>query len=291
MRTFAKAILPRPLQGLLWRLYCQLAAVRPPARDRISFAGDYPTWEAASQDCGGYEAPQILEKVRQSTLKVKRGEAAFERDGVVFEKPQYSWPLLASLLCAASENGGKLNVVDFGGSLGSIYFQHRRFFHHRPAVCWTVVEQPHFVDVGCREIAEGPLRFCASTHEAAERDNACILLLSGVLQCLADPHGTLRELLSHNWSHVILDRTAFVTSRSNDRLTVQTVPASVYEAKYPSWFLSEGPLLKRLCVNYEVVAEWPALDSFPLEGDSTAYKGFFCRRRAEPSRATPLILA
>ncbi len=280
MRSLLKALLPDHLQKLLWQLYCRVTGTAPANVGRISFVGDYANWEEACRDCEGYEAPQILEKVRQSTLKVKRGEAAFERDSVVFEKPEFCWPLLASLLCAAAENNGDLNVVDFGGSLGSTYFQHRQFFGHLPAVRWTVVEQTHFVTVGRQEIAEGPLHFSASVDEAMGARDSRILLLSGVLQCLSAPHKMLNELLALEWSHIIVDRTAFITSRSVDRLTVQIVPASVYNAKYPSWFLSECRFLDSLSKDYEIVAEWPALDKFPLDGDSTAYKGFFCRRRS-----------
>ena len=74
-------------------------------------------------------AQDILDKVLAATLKVKQGQAVFERDSVLFDEIEYSWPLLAGLMWAAASNGGKLNVLDFGGALGSSYYQNRKFLH------------------------------------------------------------------------------------------------------------------------------------------------------------------
>jgi hypothetical protein len=52
---------------------------------------------------------------------VKTGEAVYERDSVLFDEIQYSFPVIAALLRVASANKGKLNVLDFGGSEKSHY--------------------------------------------------------------------------------------------------------------------------------------------------------------------------
>ena len=38
----------------------------------------------------GYDSQLILDKVLTSTLKVKNGEAAYERDSVLFDEIQYA---------------------------------------------------------------------------------------------------------------------------------------------------------------------------------------------------------
>ncbi len=102
---------------------------RGPQQDGgLRFEGDFATWEEASAQCAGYDAEDILAKVLAATLKVKSGEAACERDSVLFDDIEYAWPVLAGLMWAAARNGGKLNVLDFGGALGSSYFQNRKFF-------------------------------------------------------------------------------------------------------------------------------------------------------------------
>src|SRR5436305_14010450 len=96
-------------------------------RDSVRFSGNYKSWEEAERDSTGYAAPEILQKTRAALLKVKAGEAAFERDSVIFDTMQYNFSLLAGLLRAAAANHGRLSVLDFGGSLGSTYFQQRSF--------------------------------------------------------------------------------------------------------------------------------------------------------------------
>src|SRR5687768_8069562 len=77
----------------------------------IYFSGPYPTWAQATAASKGYDQPEILEKVRSAALKVKRGEAVYERDSVLFDCIEYSWPLLAGLMWAAARGGGRLKVL------------------------------------------------------------------------------------------------------------------------------------------------------------------------------------
>ncbi|MDV3001980.1 MAG: hypothetical protein N5P05_003586 [Chroococcopsis gigantea SAG 12.99] len=80
------------------------------------------------KDAEGYDKDIILETVKNSLLQVKEGQAIYERDSVLFDKIEYSFPVLTMLLKVALENDSKLSVLDFGGSLGSHYFQYRNFY-------------------------------------------------------------------------------------------------------------------------------------------------------------------
>jgi putative methyltransferase (TIGR04325 family) len=117
------------------------------------FTGSYKSWEDALAHSKGYDSKDIFEKVKNSALKVNRGEAAFERDSVVFDKIEYSWPLLAALMWATAKENGRLDVLDFGGSLGSTYLQNRKFLEPIDDFSWNIVEQEHFVKCG-KEIFE-----------------------------------------------------------------------------------------------------------------------------------------
>src|SRR5690349_7306235 len=79
----------------------------------IRFSHSYKNWEEAKAASTGYDDPAILEKIAEAALKVKRGEAVYERDSVVFNSIDYSWPLLAGLTWAAARHHGKLHVLDF----------------------------------------------------------------------------------------------------------------------------------------------------------------------------------
>ena len=45
-------------------------------------------------------------------MKVKKGEAVYERDSMIFDQIEYSWPVLFGLMWAAAQNSGYLKVLD-----------------------------------------------------------------------------------------------------------------------------------------------------------------------------------
>ena len=120
----------------------------------ITFTGNYPTWESAAALASGYDSKHILEKTRAALLKVKNKEAIFERDSVLFDKIEHSFPLLAGLLRAALLNNGRLVVADFGGSLGSTYFQCREFLQGVSSIEWNIIEQAAHVECGRRDFED-----------------------------------------------------------------------------------------------------------------------------------------
>ena len=124
-------------------------------RDRLMpsrnnrYVGNFKSWEDASQCCQkGYDDDIILDKVRVATREVVAGRAAFERDSVLFYHAEYNWPLLTALwrLRAQCHNG--IGVLDFGGALGSTYWQNRKMFDGIGRLRWCVVEQPKTVACG-----------------------------------------------------------------------------------------------------------------------------------------------
>ncbi len=210
---------------------------RPQQDEELRFEGDFASWEEASAQCTGYDAEDILAKVLTATLKVKHGEATFERDSVLFDEVEYAWPVLAGLMWGAARNGGKLNVLDFGGSLGSSYFQNQRFLQLLPDVLWNVVEQPHYVAAGRKHIQDEKLRFYETIEECLSENQPNVILLSSVLQYLGSPIELIHKLKMVFASCLIVDRTPFSVI-GKDKLTVQNVPAVIYSASYPMWIFS-----------------------------------------------------
>lgn len=249
----------------------------------FGFSGDFSVWADATAVSSGYDDVAILEKVRQAAIAVKHGNAAFERDSVTFAEPATNWPVLASLMTLAAMAGGALHIVDFGGSLGSLYFQHRRFLDLLHDVSWTVIEQPHFVRIGQAELVDERLKFAECVPDIGQSQTATGLILSSVLQYLPDPHDMLRSLLNHSWDAVILDRTAFVSTRSCDRLTVQRVPPEIYSATYPAWFFSPGSLEQHFRERFSESARWICDDRYSLDQDQTSFEGrlFIARKSAQ----------
>lgn len=239
----------------------------------IRFTGDYKSWDEAERNSTGYAKPEILAKTRDALLKVKRGEAAFERDSVTFDTMQHEFPLLAGLLRAAASSDGRLSVLDFGGALGSTYFQCREFFSILTDLRWSVVDQPAQVACGQADFANEQLHFYRTTDECLQVEKPNVLLISGVLQYLPKPYEFLDEILQHKWRNVIIDRTAFL-SEEGELLTVQHVPDWIYRASYPAWFLSEERFLGSFKKDYHLVASFRALDNLHPRGKRAEHKGF-----------------
>src|SRR6478752_10529059 len=146
----------------------------------IHFEGPFESWEAASAQSTGYDADDILLRVLEATHKVKRGEAAFERDSVLFGDIDYPWPVTAGLMWAAARFNGRLDVLDFGGSLGSTYFQHARLLSALADVRWNVIEQPNFTRAGRAELQDDRLRFYDSIGECLKEASPDVVLISAV---------------------------------------------------------------------------------------------------------------
>jgi|GEM_PF-251322 len=246
-------------------------------QDEIVYTGDYTSWEEALKNCTGYDNPEILEKVKTALLKVKKGEAKYERDSVVFDEIQYSWPLLAGLLRVACEHENQLNVLDFGGSLGSSYFQNQEFLSILEKVRWCIVEQPSFVEVGKELFQDLDLAFYYDIDECVKNEKLNVVLLSGVIQCVENPHVVLRKITSLGVKYIIVDRTPIITDAKRDRLTIETVPPRIYSASYPSWFFERNMFLKHFSDNsYKMVAEFQGFDLANIE--NSVYKGFIFRK-------------
>ena len=246
----------------------------------IRFTGAYDSWAAASKDATGYDSSLILDKTRDALLKVKRGEAAYERDSVLFDKIQHSFPVLSGLLRAAAADDGRLCAVDFGGALGSSYFQCRAFLRVLRQIEWLVVDQPAHVACGKEHFASGELHFYPAIEDcmAAHRPN--VLLLSSVLPYVPAPYALLADLLRHRIGHLIIDRTAFLHN-DRERLTVQHVPSAIYTASYPAWFFSETHLHAAITsAGYELVADFPGSDDYSPDGEKAYYKGFIYALRS-----------
>lgn len=235
--------------------------------------GNYDNWEAAKSKCSGYDASNILEKIKSSALKVKNGEAAYERDGVLFDKIDHNYPLLAHLLWIAKN--GQISVMDFGGSLGTSYFENKPFLGLLKDVKWSVIEQNDFVTTGNEEIARDALKFYYTMDEAIqERGQHDVFLMSGVLPYLEKPYDFLAEVASKNFPYIIINNTYFNPEPAADRLTVQKVPAYYYEASYPAWFLDYERVKAAFSDKYELVTEFNNDEFLYFYGKKVIYRGF-----------------
>ena len=211
-----------------------------------------------------YESTSILQRVADSIQKVRRGEAAFERDGVAFPNENYHFPILAALLYVATRER-RLTVLDFGGSLGSTYFQNRKLLEGLP-VDWNVVEQPHYVDYGNANVPE--VNFCYKISDLRHK-NINLAIASCSLSYTDDPIKYLTDILNVHAKFFIVDRTYFNFAPAN-RIALEHVPESIYKAVYPITLLNIAEFESLVTKFYRPVFYMPAFDRLPFIEDNTA---------------------
>jgi putative methyltransferase (TIGR04325 family) len=257
MKNILKSILPPIFINVIRKL----------KSSKYGWQGDYSSWDEAKTASTGYETDEILNKVRNSLLKVKKGEAVYERDSVLFDEIEYSWPLLSGLMFIAAKSGGILKVLDFGGSLGSTYFQNKKFLDKLINVSWNIVEQKHFVRVGKTDFQDKHLHFYYDVKTCKEENNPNTLVLSSVLQYIKEPYKLLDDILKYGFDYILVDRTPFST-QNKDKIKLQIVPPNIYKASYPCYFFDQDYFER-----YFVSKQYKLIEIFDaLDGSGTDYK-------------------
>lgn len=226
---------------------------------RSGFAGNrfkhgYGSWDEAKSKCTGYDSEIITESILSSARLVRDGKAVYERDGVVFDEVQYSWPLLSALLGTPLKDR-TLRVLDWGGALGSSYRQNKDLLKASGlSISWTVLEQTHLVDIGNSEFTNEELKFVRDVTAFFPRDFDVVLFASTI--CYLDNYSeVLNQAVSLNPTRIIFDRTPESKTLS-DLIGIQRIGRAIYKANYPIRSFAKSALAEFLKPNYELLSEW-----------------------------------
>lgn len=197
------------------------------------------SWEEAQAHVDGWEAPDVTKRALEAARKVRDGKAAFERDRIVYDKIIYSPTILACLFLAA-DRYETLDVVDFGGGLGSNYYQHRHLLRalHKP-VRWCVIERPSFVRLGSEEFQTEEL--CFSDDIRAAVHARATVLFTASLQYIAEPFATLASAITADI--VALDRVP-LSPNDNHAVYVQRHPPELSTSTRAVWCFSRDGMMR-----------------------------------------------
>jgi len=240
--------------------------------------GDYSSWQAALADSAGYDGEAIFEKVFEALILVRDKKAVYERDSVLFDKIQYSWPLLSALLWIAALKDLKLNIIDFGGSLGSSYYQNIGMLGVLKEVKWNIIEQPKFVECGKKHFENGQLKFYYDLNSCMKSEKSEVILLSSVIQYLEDSYALLDDIVKRDFEFIIIDRTIFFDDE--DRITVQRVPPSIYDASYPCRVFNRQKFLRYFSEGYDLIYDFEALGgNVFVESTAARYEGYLFQKK------------
>jgi len=223
------------------------------------FKYGFDSFDAASRyvfslGLGGYEEDSFFEKLKHSAGLVRDGLAIYERDTVVFDRIEYAWELLASLMLV-SQRKDQIKIVDFGGGLGTSYRQNSSILKLAGiTTLWTVIEQPKLIHIGKSEFENDFLRFIPSLSELDSHDLDAVLF-GGSFCYLEDPYNILNQIFLIGPPYIIFDRTPF-TDASEDKVAVQFVPESIYKAALPIITFSASKFKNLMNQEYELIVDW-----------------------------------
>ena len=239
LKSLSRALLPCPARLALRRL----------AGDVTRYTGPYASWNEAMAVATGYSDNAIVRRVQRAVRQVVSGKAAYEQDSVLFHAPSPPERLLRVLTLAATRAGRPVSVLDFGGSLGSLYFRARPFLAPGSLSAWRVCEQANFVQAG-REFEDGVLEFLSDFRNAQGTD---VLVLSSVLPYLERPTAILEDLVRLRPVWILIDRTP-LSPDAGWHVFNQHVPRSIYRATYPVRLVPRGEI-EAVLRDYALVEE------------------------------------
>jgi putative methyltransferase (TIGR04325 family) len=189
---------------------------------------------------------------------------------------------LTTILKAAIDNDFKVHILDFGGSLGSVYYQNKPFLETIAfkEFSWSVVEQANFVECGQECAQNETLKFYYSLEDCLKERPVTIILASGVVSHIEEPYYWIDKFIAINPLYIILDRVPFLDLNS-DVITVQNVFSSIYEGSYPCRFFNE-PTFIQAFKPYHLTAEFTPYDDVVwVNGHQNRWKGLIFSKNTE----------
>jgi len=267
IKTVARGLLPPVLVDALRR-------ARP--TEGSLFSGRYPDFAAAlaAASPSGYQTDAVIEGTIRRTRQIREAaKQAPER-----APNQRAIQDLAALFVLDPGRGdGPLRVLDFGGGMGVHYFTLRPLLPWKSGVRWTVCETAATARAGRNNFANEELSFVDDLDGLTEPFE--VAMASGALQYTDAPVRHFRRL-SMLSDRLIVNRAPFCDA-SEDRVVLQHVRGTFYQASLPTWFFSEAGWLGHIATaGFEVALRWLVPeDTVSLDDRAVVYQGFALRRR------------
>lgn len=246
---------------------------------RVNFyKGDYVSWQKALSSSSGYTSQSLINKVIESNNAVISKEAKYERDGVLFDEVNFAMELNACLLLGfVQKDDEKLyEIVDFGGSLGTVYRQFDEFTSKQLNYSWNILEQEKLYEFGSANLETKKLKFHLSSESSISDFTPDIVIFSAVLEFLEDFKSPLRGAISACPKYIVFDRLP-VWGGGYNHLSV-LVAARHITGSYPCWIFHYD-FLEKFLEGYELVSKWSALGGkFKFAAGEAEYIGMLWRK-------------
>jgi len=221
-------------------------------KNKYGFFGDYSSWSKVSAIAEEYDKPLVIEKTTPTSLI---GKTNYECEPALFHQKETPFSLMAFLMLSVSLKKRALNILDFGGSSGSLYYQLKDFLSSGVCNSWNIVEHEYFTNCGQTNSEDDKLKFYSSIDKCKAEKEIDFVLLSNSVQYLEKPHVFLEKLAGYGFDFIFFDRTTFHKITS-DRLTLQVGPQGSCAVAYPVWFFHQDFFLSHFSGLYKIISEF-----------------------------------
>ncbi|HET6374779.1 MAG TPA: methyltransferase, TIGR04325 family, partial [Methylocella sp.] len=144
-------------------------------------------------------------------------------------------------------------VVDFGGGYGVHYLTLLKTKTSITPCLWEVIELSEVAELGRQKWhRHGNIRFLESLASATQRPD--LVIASGVLHLLTDPHFYLRQIESLEPAFLFIDRLPLIDG-DRDACTVQKIGPAYFgvERANPLWLFSRDKFVSDLMRGFDIV--------------------------------------
>ena len=267
MKHIIKEILPQVLVNLL--------RGKP-----IKWHGPYSHWAEAKIKSSGYDSDSIINNIVKSLQASQCRPDIIERDGELVKSSEISWQLLSFILYIAATKNQEIAIVDFGGGLGSTYFQFKKYLKVIKRLKWNIIEQENFVDAGKQSFQNDDLKFYNSFKDFSNNnDKPDLVIFSSVIQYLEDPYSTLLETIKLGPKFLLFDRTTLY--QGDSCIMLQENNFTSPKTSYPCWIINKDEIISYLKPHYRLVTEFNSYlkNDFVVKGIKTSNYGFLFERK------------
>jgi len=264
LKYYLKLVLPNFIIKIINRLL----------KREIRIVGNYDNWKNAINSSSDYNNKEIFIKSKESFLKVFNKKAKYERDSVLFYSEAINYPLINILNEIQKKKKACLNILDFGGSFGSTYFQNKKILNNKKKFQWSIIEQSKIVNFCLKKKLNSNLKFYNSIKDYSRNDVADLVLMSSVLQYIETPFILLDQLTALKADYLLVLKTP--VHEKSDQIKVQRVPDYIYKASYPIRIFNKSRLLNYFKINnYQLIK-----NNFTNEFiDNISFQNFFFKKK------------
>lgn len=210
---------------------------------KIYFSKEKKNWLSALQSSKSYQDEIIFNKVKKIYDEISKNSEFYERDGLVLKSKPDETELI-NFLNDIIDKENTLEVLDYGGSLGSRFFSNYDFITNNK-IKWNIVEQENFVKYGKKFLENNTLFFYNTFEQCLSEKKINCAIFSGSLQYLDNYVEILNEIKKNKIRYIFFDYLP-LSNYSRHKIFVQHIPKKIYNSSYPIRIFSKQILFNEI---------------------------------------------